>query len=205
MAQQEQQVYKILDSNESNGNNNYYIVQDENERKYVVMHIINGKYCIYDYEFHDIIKVFGTWYANNGTACCILKPQHIEAIPDLPFELNKLVYMHILIKEYCLKEPKQNEKHVLHHINERRRDNRRENLIWVSKNQQRALLKKIGKFDLQCLTFQSFVNGSMQRKHFGSIVIQPVSYLWKTSNKNISILNHLKERSGPFNKSLKIL
>ena len=135
---------EILDSNESNGNNNYYIVKDEDDRKYVCLHVVNGKFAIYDYEHHDIISKW-TWSANNGTACSVLKQEHLALYPDLPYEVNKLIYMHLLIKEYCLKQHKESDKDVLHHINERRRDNRHENLIWVSKNQQRALLKKIGK------------------------------------------------------------
>lgn len=135
---------EIIDSNESNGTNNYYIVRDRDDRKYVVMHVVNGKFAVYDYEFHEIVSSF-RWSPNNGYACCVLRDHNFERFPDLPFEVNKICYMHVLIKEYCLKEPKENEKHVLHHVNERRRDNRKENLVWISRNQQRALLKKIGK------------------------------------------------------------
>jgi hypothetical protein len=139
---------EIIDSNESNGINNFYIVKDNlSNRKYVVMHIVNGKFAIYDYEHHDVISKF-KWSPNNGYACCLLKQEYIDLLPDITesYEINRLIYMHLLIKEYCLKLPKENEKHILHHINERRRDNRKENMIWISKNQQRALLKKIGKF-----------------------------------------------------------
>lgn len=140
---------EIVGCNECNGNNNYYIVRDvEADRNYVVMHIVNGKFTVYDYEFHDVITKFERWSPNNGCACSVLKQEHVDALPgmlELGYEVNKMVYMHALIKDYCLKQPKENEKHVLHHINEKKRDNRRENLIWVSRNQQRALLKKIGK------------------------------------------------------------
>jgi len=138
-------MLELISYNECNGTNNYYIIKDENDRQYVVMHIIKGKFAIYDYEYHDVVSKFCPYYPNNGYVCSIVRQHHIDQFPDLPFEVNKMMYMHLLIKLYCIKEPSVNEKHVLHHINERRRDNRRENLIWVSKNQQRALLKKIGK------------------------------------------------------------
>lgn len=142
-------VLDIASYNECNGNNNYYIINDISaERAYVVMHIVNGKFTVYDHEFHEVISKFERWSPNNGYACSVLKQEHVDSLPgilELGYELNKIIYMHTLIKDYCLKQPKDNEKHVLHHINERRRDNRRENLLWVSRNQQRALLKKIGK------------------------------------------------------------
>lgn len=137
--------YQLVAHNELNGNNNYYIIKDDN-KTYVLMHIVQGKFAIYDYEYHDLILKLGPWHPNNGTACFVLRQHHIDAVPDLPYEVNKLVYMHLLIKEYCLKEQSTNEKHILHHLNERKRDNRKENLIWITKNQQRALLKKVGKF-----------------------------------------------------------
>ncbi len=138
-------MLEVISFNECNGTNNYYIIKDENDRQYVVMHIIKGKFAIYDYEYHDVVSKFCPYYPNNGYACSIVRQHHKDQFPDLPFEVNKMMYMHLLIKIYCLKEPTDNEKHVLHHINERKRDNRRENLIWLTKNQQRALLKKIGK------------------------------------------------------------
>jgi hypothetical protein len=134
----------LIELNEINGNNNYYIINTENNEKYGVMHIVNGKFAIYDFEYHNIIIKF-KWHPNNGYACCLLKDEHFELLPDLPFEKNKLIYMHLLIQEYCLKIEKPDDRHVLHHINERRRDNRKQNMIWVTKNQQRALLKVIGK------------------------------------------------------------
>ena len=138
-------IYEIIDCNETNGHNNYYIVQDNKmNRKYVVMHIVKGKFAIYDYEYHDVLKKWA-WFPCNGAASSMLRQEHLDIFPDLPYELNKMVYMHLIIKEYCMKNIKDNDKQVLNHINERRRDNRRENMIWVSKNQQRALLKKIGK------------------------------------------------------------
>ena len=140
---------ELVSCNECNGNNNYYVVRDPSaERDFVAMHVVNGKFALYDYEFHDVISKFERWSPNNGYACSVLKQEHVEALPgilELGYEVNKIIYMHTLIKDYCLKQPKENEKHVLHHVNEKRRDNRRDNLIWVSRNQQRALLKKIGK------------------------------------------------------------
>jgi len=143
-------MLQLIESNTDEKNNNYFVVAvsgaGEADKKYVLMHIIKGKYAIYDYEFHDIIKCF-KWQPNNGYACCLLKDIHFEKLPDLPFQKNKLVYMHILIQEYCLKikSPVPSERYVLHHINERMRDNRKENMIWVSNNQHRALMIKIGK------------------------------------------------------------
>ena len=137
--------YNIVDSNEANGNNFYYIIEDtEVNRKYVVMHVVKGKFAIYDYEHHDVISKF-TWQPCNGMAVCMLREQHLALFPDMPYQVNRLIYMHLVIKDYCMKEPKNTDKHVLHHINERCRDNRRENMIWIHRNCHRALLKKIGK------------------------------------------------------------
>ena len=148
-------MIQLIESNIDNLSNNYFVVTVGSEaigseaavgRSYVLLHIIKGKYAIYDYEFHDVVKCF-KWQANNGYACCLLKDEHFEKLPDLPFQKNKLVYMHTLIQEYCLKipSPVPSERYVLHHINERCRDNRKENMIWVSNNQHRALMIKVGK------------------------------------------------------------
>lgn len=131
---------QVVSKNEDNGLNNYYVIED-GDRKYVAMHVVNGKFALYDYEFHDVISKF-TWFPNNGFACTIPREDHKETFPDLPYELNRQMFMHLLIKEYLLAQNKENDKQVLHHINECKRDNRKENMIWVSKNQQRALLKK---------------------------------------------------------------
>lgn len=111
---------------------------------YVCVHIINEKYAIYDYEVHNVISLFD-WFPNNGYACSMLREEHLAQLPDFPYEVNKMIYMHSVIKEYCFNHTKTNE--VIHHINEKRRDNRIENLIYISKNSQRALLKKIGKLN----------------------------------------------------------
>jgi hypothetical protein len=161
---------EILESYENTDINDYYIVIDKNtNRKYVVMHIINGKYSIYDHEYHPIISLF-KWYPNNGYACSILRTEHLEKINDLPyteegvhkslkirermhlppFELNRQIFMHILIKAYILKEPKFIEnKHdefrtVFHHINGWNRDNRIENIMWIGRYEQLSIFK-IGK------------------------------------------------------------
>lgn len=130
---------QVIGFNEQNGTNNYYVVQDEGCRDYVVMHIVNGKFAIYDFEYHDVIKKL-IWNPNNGYACSILRKEHIELFPNLNmFEVGKMVYMHDLIKLYCLKES--GGEKVVHHINGRMRDNRKENLVWLSKNEHRALLQ----------------------------------------------------------------
>lgn len=133
---------EVISFNENNGVNNYYVVQAVNGRSYVAMHIVNGKFAVYDYEFHDVISAF-VWNPNNGFACTVLRKQHLDTFPDLAavFEIDRVLYMHALIKQYCLKETGE----VIHHINGRMRDNRKENLIWVSANQHRALYKEVGK------------------------------------------------------------
>jgi len=130
----------VVAKNEDNGLNNFYVIAD-GEKKYVAMHIVNGKFALYDFEYHDIISKF-SWFPNNGYSCTILRQEHLNMFPDLPFEVNRQMMMHLLIKEYILGEVKANDKQVLHHINECKRDNRIANMVWVSKNQQRALLKK---------------------------------------------------------------
>lgn len=133
---------EVISFNEHNGTNNYYIVRDVCNRMYVVMHIVNGKFAIYDFEFHDVIEKF-TWNPNNGYACSILRQEHVQMFPEMAtmFEVNRIIHMHALIKRYCMKE----EGEVIHHINGRMRDNRGANLIWISQNQQRALIKPVGK------------------------------------------------------------
>lgn len=141
--------YEIVEICETNGLNNYYILLDTiKNSKYVVMHIVNGKFAIYDYIYHNIIKEF-KWYPNNGNACTILEQIHIDKYPDLLklFELKTQLMMHVLIKVYLLKEPKIiTNKHddfriVLHHINGKCRDNRVENLMWIGKYEQLSIFK----------------------------------------------------------------
>lgn len=140
--------YELLDKCDNNDINSYYVIQDNvKDMAYVAMHIINGKFAIYDHRFHWIISRF-KWYPNNGYACTVLKKEHLDEFPDLPFEVNKQMMMHMLIKVYLLKEPKIiNNKHdefrtVFHHINDRRRDNRVENLMWIGRYEQISILKK---------------------------------------------------------------
>lgn len=135
---------EVLEFNENNGFNNYYVVRDLDERLYVVMHIVNGKFAIYDHEFHDVVGKF-RWNPNNGYACTILRREHLESVPDLEgvFEIDRMVHMHVLIKKYCMNECDE-EGVVVHHINGRLRDNRKENLIRLSINQHRALMKPSG-------------------------------------------------------------
>ena len=135
---------EVISFNENNGLNNYYIVRDVNSRLYVAMHIVNGKFAIYDHEYHDVVSKF-SWNPNNGYACAVLRREHLEKFPDLAdvFEIDRMLYMHALIKKYCMKQC--DEEGVIHHVNGRMRDNRKENLIWVSANQHRALLKPAGK------------------------------------------------------------
>lgn len=147
---------EVINFNETNGLNNYYILRDADGRDYVAMHIVNGKFAIYDHEFHDVIEKF-TWNPNNGYACSILRKEHLELFPDMAvmFQIDKMVYMHSLIKQYCMRQNAGEQ--VIHHINGRLRDNRKDNLIWLSRNQQRALMKPVGKLykppvELRCVT-----------------------------------------------------
>jgi hypothetical protein len=158
---------EIIDSDE--GYNEYYILNDKfTNRKYVAMHIVNGKFAFYNHEFHDIIKIF-KWYPNNGYASSILRQEHIDQIPDLPLEndpgrkktfktemispfaLNRQIYMHLLIKIYILGEPKiLLNKHdefrtVFHHINGWNRDNRIDNMMWIGRYEQISIFKVFGK------------------------------------------------------------
>ena len=130
-------------------NENDYLIKDLlTEKEYVAIHIINGKFSIYDYKHHDIISLF-KWYPNNGYACAILKEEHLIKLPDIlgVFELNKQIHMHLLIKVYILKEPKIiNNKHddfrtVFHHINGWCRDNRESNIMWIGRYEQVSILK----------------------------------------------------------------
>jgi hypothetical protein len=130
----------LIEYNESNGTNDYYVVD-----KYVVMHIVKGKFAIYDYEFHAKVLDFCPFYPNDGYACMMIKQKHLDLYPEMNLQLNTLLYMHVLLMNLDGRSETNETDKIIHHINERRRDNRRENMIWMSKNVSIALCKKFGK------------------------------------------------------------
>lgn len=126
-------------------NDTHCIILDKTKMcTYVALEICNQKFAIYDYEFHWFISKF-KWYPMNGYATMKIKQEVLNEFPDLPFELNQNISMDNIIKTYLLKQPKIiNNKHdefriVLHHCNNKLRDNRTKNIMWFGKYEQKSI------------------------------------------------------------------
>lgn len=119
---------------------NSYAVVEYNHKKYIVMHVVKEKYGIYDYEYHDVLKVF-KWTSDNGYFVTFIQEEHKEMFPDMSYDIGKKIKMDRLIMEYLfgLLDPKtkeskrKTENYVIEHINGATRDSRIDNLRWITR------------------------------------------------------------------------
>lgn len=118
--------------------NAHFIIQYK-DAKFVAMHIVKEKWGIYDHQYHDVVKQFA-WKSNNGYFVTRITHDNKTLFPNLPYNILQEVRLDRLIMEYLENQPcpktldskKKTANYVIEHINNMSRDNRLENLRWIT-------------------------------------------------------------------------
>lgn len=111
--------------------NEYYIIQDNNLNKYVILEL-KSSYAIYDYKFHKEISCL-SWHIHSTTGYInhTVNNTFAEKYPDYK---SSSIYLHQFIMQYCIKSDKVYD--TIDHINWQKNDNRSKNLRWASQSEQ---------------------------------------------------------------------